>query len=313
MLLNLTLMKFDIPISYASMLYIDSTNNSRNKSKGRMHTSPLWYLLLSLILVLPASLLSAQEPSQHTIEEIQQLGLQANGLVQAARSQVNIAEANVVSASAFRNPEVTFMAGPQNNRLPSSVTGPSNNQREVTVSQPIENPFLRSARIGSAEAGVEANRANLDQVRANLAALLRVSAYELLLRQEQAHMETSVHDLMEEIRRRIQVSVDVGESARFELIRADTEVLTAASRMEAAHLNAKRARIALIQLTAGTLPKDFEINASLSDPVVFPTLELLREQVPNINPEIIRLEAEQNRAQLQIDQARASVPFQWVL
>ena len=300
-------MKSDIPISYASMLYIDSTNNSRNISKGRMHTSPLWYLLLSLILVLPASLLSAQEPSRHTIEEIQQLGLQANGLVQAARSQVNIAEANVVSASAFRNPEVTFMVGPQNNRLPSSVTGPSNNQREVTVSQPIENPFLRSARIGSAEAGVEANQANLDQVRANLSARLRVSAYELLLRQEQAHMETSVHDLMEEIRRRIQVSVEVGESARFELIRADTEVLTAASRMEAAHLNAERARVALIQLTAGALPMNFEINASLSDPVVFPTLDILREQVPNINPEIIRLEAEQNRARLRIDQARASV------
>ncbi len=300
-------MKSDIPISYASMLYIDSTENSRNKSKGRMRTSPLWYLLLSLILVSPASLISAKEPTRQTIEEIQQLGLQANGLVQAARSQVSIAEANVVSASAFRNPEVTFMMGPQNNRLPSAVTGPSNNQREVVVSQPIENPFLRSARIGSAEAGVEANQANLDQVRANLAALLRVSAYELLLRQEQAHMETSVHDLMEEIRRRIQVSVDVGESARFELIRAETEVLTAASRMEAAHLNAERARVALIQLTAGALPKDFEINASLSDPAVFPSLDILREQVPNINPEIIRLEAEQNRARLQIDQARASV------
>lgn len=120
-------------------------------------------------------------------------------------------------------------------------------------------------------------------------------------------METSVHDLMEEIRRRIQVSVDVGESARFELIRAETEVLSAANRMEAAHLNAERARVALIQLTAGALPKDFEINASLSDPVDFPSLEILRGEVPNINPEIIRLEAEQNRARLQIDQARASV------
>lgn len=272
-----------------------------------MHMSPLWYLLLSLVFVSSSSLILAKEPTKYTINEIQQLGLEANGLVQAARSQVNIAEANVVSASAFRNPEVSFMIGPQSKRLPASVTGPSNNQREVTVSQPIENPFLRSARIGSAEAGVEANQANLDQVRASLAARLRVSAYELLLRQEQALMETGVYDLMEEIRQRIQVSVDVGESARFELIRAETEVLSAASRMEAAHLNAERARVALIQLTAGALPKDFEINASLSDPVVFPSLDILREQVPNINPEIIRLEAEQNRARLQIDQARASV------
>lgn len=124
------------------MFYIESTENSRNKSKDRMHISPLWYLLLSLTLVSSSSLILAKEPTRHIIEEIQQLGLQANGLVQAARSQVNIAEANVVSASAFRNPEVTFMYGPQSNRLPSSVTGPSNNQHEVTVSQPIENPFF---------------------------------------------------------------------------------------------------------------------------------------------------------------------------
>lgn len=289
------------------MFYIAFNDNFRQICKGHMQKSPLLYLLLSLIFVLPTSFVSANEPNKHTIEGLQRLGLQANGLVQAARSQVGIAESNVISAGALPNPEVTVMAGPQSNRLPSSVTGPSNNQREVTVSQPIENPFLRSARIGSAEYGVEANQANLDQVRVNLAAQLRVSAYELLLRQELGQMETSVHDLMEEIRRRIEVSVDVGESARFELIRADTEVLSAASRMEAALLNAERARVALIQLTAGALPKDFEIDASLDDPVVFPPLETLREQVPNINPEIIRLEAEQNRARLQVDQARASV------
>lgn len=218
-------------------------------------------MLFSLILVLSTSSVSAQKPIKYSIESLQQLGLEANGLVQAARSQVGIAESNVISAGALPNPNVTVMAGPQSNRLPPSVTGPSNNQHEVTVSQPIENPFLRSARIGSAKYGVEANEANLDQVRVNLAAQLRVSAYELLLRQELGRMETSVHDLMEEIQQRIQVSVDVGESARFELIRADTEVLSAASRMEAALLNAERARVALIQLTAGALPNDFEIEA----------------------------------------------------
>ncbi len=250
---------------------------------------------------------AAKQPNQLTIDELQQLGLQANGLVHAARSQVDIAQANVVSASAFPNPEVTVMAGPQSNRLPSSVTGPSNTQREVTVSQPIENPFLRSSRIGSAEANVDINEANLEQVRANLAAQLRVSAYELLLRQEQAEMETSIHDLMKEIHRRIKVSVEVGETARFELIRADTEVLSAASRKEAAELNAQRARVALIQLTAGTLQSDFEINASLDDDVIFPSLETLRQEVPVINPDVIRLEAEQDRARLRIDQERATV------
>lgn len=272
-----------------------------------MQTFPYWYILLSLIFVLSSSQLSAQESYKLSIKELQEMGLQANGLVRAARSQIDIAESGVVSAGALPNPRVTFMAGPDSRRLPISETGPAGTQRQVTVSQPIENPFFRSARIGAAEANVDARQADLDQVRANLAARLRVSAYELLLRQEQALMETSIHDLMNEIQRRIKVSVDVGETARFELIRADTEVLSAANRMEAAKLNAERARVALVQLTAGSLRTDFEIEASLNDPVEFPPLEELRQSVPSINPDILRLEAEQERAGLRISQEKASV------
>jgi cobalt-zinc-cadmium efflux system outer membrane protein len=117
----------------------------------------------------------ATQPSQVlTIEELQRLGLKANGLVQAAHFQIRAAEAGVIGASAYPNPQLTFMAGPQHARLPQAL--PANSHRQFTVSQTIENPFLRSARIDSAEAGVDASHAGLEQVRADLAAQLRVSA-----------------------------------------------------------------------------------------------------------------------------------------
>lgn len=254
----------------------------------------------------PAEASLARKSSQVlTIEALQRIGLEANGLVRAARSQMDAAEAGVIGASAYPNPTVTFMAGPQHARVPQAL--PANSHRQVTVAQTIENPFLRSARIGSAEAGVDASRASFDQVKADLAAQLRVRAYELLLRLEVARVEAGVFDLMEEIRRRVKVRVDVGEAARFELIRADTEVLGAATRKEAAQLNAQRARVALMQLTAGALKPDFQIRASLLDPVNQPPLEELRQIVPSINPEVLRLEAEWNRARQRIDQERATV------
>ncbi|SDY72119.1 TolC family protein [Nitrosomonas sp. Nm33] len=265
------------------------------------------YILLCLFFSFSSFALAKEPVTKYSIKEIQRLGLEVNGLVLAARSQVNIAEAGVVSASAYPNPEVTVMAGPDAPRLPFELTGPATMQRTVTVSQPIENPFFRQARIGSAEANVEVNRASLDQVRADLAAQLRIRVYELLLRKEQAAMETAIFDVMEEIQRRIKLSVEVGELARFELIRADTEVMTAASRKEAALLSAERARVALFQLTAGALPPDFAIQNSLSEPVELPVLEELYQQVLAANPEILRLEAEQNRTQLRIEQERASV------
>ncbi len=264
-------------------------------------------ILLSLFFSLSPFVWAQESAKKFSIEEIQRLGLEANGLVMAARSQVNIASAGVVAASAFPNPEVTVTAGPDNNRFPLSVTGPTSMQRSVTVNQPIENPFMRSARIGAAEAGVEAGRASLDQVRADLAAQLRVRAYELLLRQEQAALEQSIYDLLEEVRRRIKLNVERGETARFELIRADTELRSAENRKEAARLNAERARVALLQFTAGALPIDFGVKASLKDTVTLPSLEILRKEVPDANPEILRLQAEQERTKLRIDQERASV------
>ncbi|MCB1985571.1 MAG: TolC family protein [Burkholderiales bacterium] len=272
-----------------------------------MQTFSLRYIFFILFFIFYSTLLSAQESTKLNIKELQQLGLQANGLVQAARSQVDMAEAGVVAASAYPNPNVSIKVGPQSKRLPVSVTGPADNYREVNVSQPIENPFFRSARINSAEALVDARQANLDQVRADLAAQLRVRAYELILRQEQAQMESNIYDLMKEIQRRIQVSVEVGETARFELIRADTEVLSAENRMEAAKLNAERARVALIQLAAGALQSGFEIDASLNDPVEFPSLEALRQEIIETNPDIQRLQAEQKSADSRIDQEKASV------
>lgn len=272
-----------------------------------MQIFPFWYLSLSLIFAFSSSSVLAQETTKVTIDELQQLGLQANGLVHAARSQIDMARAGVVAASAFLNPEVTVTAGPDNRRLPEIFTGPASHQRSVTVNQPIENPFMRNARIDASEAVVEASRASFDQVRADLAAQLRVRAYELLLRQEQAAMEEGIYDLVEDVRRRIAINVEKGELARFELIRAETEVQSAANRKEAAQLNALRARVALMQLTAGAIPANFQINASLKDSVQLPSLEVLRQEVPTVNPEVLRLQAEQERANQRISQERASV------
>ncbi|WP_331716189.1 TolC family protein [Nitrosomonas ureae] len=243
----------------------------------------------------------------YTIEELQRLGLQANGLVLAARSQVGMAKGGVIAATAYLNPEVMFMMGPMDRRLPENLTGPANDQRSITVIQPIENPFMRSARIAASEAIVDASRASLGQVSTDLAALLRVRAYELLLRQDQAALEQNIYDLINTVRQRIAVNVERGELARFELIRAETELQSAANRKAAAVLNAERAKVFLMQLTGGALPVNFQIKGSLKDPIDLPSLEELRRQVPIVNPDIVRLEAEQVRANQRISQERASI------
>lgn len=243
-------------------------------------------------------------PISISITSLQRLGLEANGLIRAAKSRVDAAKAGVVSAGAYPNPELEFVGGHNRARAPGPISG---NSYGAYVSQRIENPFLRMARISSAEASVQASRAGLDRTRADLASALRVRAYELLLRQEIASVEAGVLDLIEEIRHRVKVSVDTGETARFELIKADAEVLAAESRKETTELDARRARVNLIKLTAGALNTNFSINASLLDQDNLPPLETLRHEVQVLNPDISRLAAELNSALLTTDKERAAV------
>jgi len=247
---------------------------------------------------------SNNSPTSISIASLQRLGLEANGLIRAAESRVDVAKAGVVSAGAYPNPELEFVGGHNRARAPGPISG---NTYGAYVSQRIENPFLRIARIGSAEASVQASKAGLDRTRADLASALRVRAYELLLRQEIASVEAGVLDLIEEIRHRVKVSVDTGETARFELIKADAEVLTAQSRRETTKLDARRARVNLMKLTAGALNANFKINASLLDKDNLPPLETLRHEVQLLNPDISRLSAELNSALLTTDKERAAV------
>ncbi len=281
--------------------------------KSRHVRAPFLYRALLVLTFAPLTTVLAEElisepavvPSiSLSITNLQRLGLEANGLVRAARSRIDAAEAGVISAGAYPNPELEFVGGHNRARAPGPISG---NSYGAFVSQRIENPFLRIARIGSAEADVEASQAGLDRTRADLAAALRVRAYELLLRQEIANVESGVLDLMEEIRRRVKVGVDTGETARFELIKADAEVLTAKSRKETALLDALRARVALIKLTAGALSTDFEIKASLLDQEQLPPLEVIREEVQAVNPDVSRLQAELNSAHLRTDKERAAI------
>ena len=261
----------------------------------------------SLFLLCPATYAFANEEMPHTIRNLQLLGLQANGLIQAAQSQVHMAESGVVSAEAYPNPTVSVTAGTDSLRMPVQITGPVSTQRTVAVTQTIENPYLRSARISSAKANVDASQASFGQARADLAAEIRTRAYKLLMRQEIALMETDISGIMLQVREDIRTSVEVGETARYVLIRAETEALRSINRKETALLTAKQARVALIRLSAGALSPDFIIQASLNDPINLPPFEDLRQEIMRNNPDIQRLEAELKQAQSQIDHERAAI------
>ncbi|MDN5753914.1 MAG: TolC family protein, partial [Nitrosospira sp.] len=74
-------------------------------------------------------------PGAISIDALQRLGLIANGLVHAAQFQVEAAEAGVIAAAAYPNPQVMLTGGPQHPRI--AAANPATYHRAVTVIQSL--------------------------------------------------------------------------------------------------------------------------------------------------------------------------------
>jgi cobalt-zinc-cadmium efflux system outer membrane protein len=177
--------------------------------------------------------------------------------------------------------------------------------RSLTLTQPLDLPWRRSARIGSAEAGLDATMAATRAFEADLLARLRARYYDVLRREAELKNAREDAVLMESVRSRIALRVEIGEAPRFELIKADAEMLNAQKTAQAAGFRIEQARSQLRQAVGGALPVNFTLEGYLGDVPALPELSGLRQQAGESSPELARVRAEMVRAERQLDLERA--------
>jgi cobalt-zinc-cadmium efflux system outer membrane protein len=207
----------------------------------------------------------------------------------------------VVSAGAFHNPELEYLSGTQRARGPGGNPG---NARSVALTQPLDLPWRRSARIAAAEAGLTATGAAVRAFEADTIARLRLQYFDVLRREAELKNAREDMAVMESVRSRIALRVETGEAPRFELIKADAEMLNAQKTAQAAGFRVEQARSALRQAVGGGLPAEFALRGQLRDVPELPPLEGLRRQLQETSPDLARARAEMVRAQHQLDLER---------
>lgn len=268
-----------------------------------------------LCLALPVSpVLQAQTPpaatpavvrsavtAEFTVEQLTRIVLEHNPGLRAARSSLEGARAGVTTAAALINPRFEWQQG----RWQPLVAG-SQGVRGWSVSQPIENPWVRSARIDGARSGLLLSEQQLAGTRNDLVAQVHARAYEALLYQSEAESAAEALSLLEQVRERVRVRVETGEAARYEIIKADAEVIHARERQQTAALQAEQALLELNRLAAGQLPTRWKLLASFSDGRDLPALAQLQDQAERLNPELAGLRHELTRAEAKARSAQAS-------
>ncbi|MBP8266553.1 MAG: TolC family protein, partial [Zoogloea sp.] len=106
--------------------------------------------------VRPAPSVAPSAVPTYSLQALRELARAGHPSLEAVRAHVEAGRAQVVGAGAYPNPEVEFLAGRTQARVPGAASGSA---QSVTVLQRIDNPWQREARIDAASFGLDARQA----------------------------------------------------------------------------------------------------------------------------------------------------------
>lgn len=247
-----------------------------------------------------SSSLSATVQPKLSLNQLIQVVLDHNPELRSVQQSSVTAQAAVVSAGALPNPKLEWSQGDNKARMASATPG---NVQTMGISVPIEMPSVRRARIEAAQAGQRASVQQIAASRNALVAQVQLKAYEVVLRQAQAQAAYDAVKLLEQAHERVRVRVSSGEAARYEIIKADAELINARQQEQSARLQVEQSKLTLNRLAAGQLPARFDLALSLQDPVHQNVAQAVDAQT---HPELMQLRSEVDKAEANKQGAKAS-------
>jgi cobalt-zinc-cadmium efflux system outer membrane protein len=271
----------------------------------RLGSTRIFFIIFVIALCTPWSL-RAERSETLTLQEVMSLALRYNPGIVANEAQRQAARAGERTAAAYPNPVVEAGAGPSFYR--DGRNGVNGNWG-VGLSQPIDYPALRASRIRGAEAGTGAAQASLQGFQINLLAEVKAAFYDIIRRREERQIASEDVTLLEQVRTRVKVRVDTGEAPKYELIKADAELLNAQKTLQSSDIRVKQSKAVLSRLIGPAVQEDFEVTGELSAPGEIPSLGDLRQEVIAGNPVMAQSRAEQMRARARLNTERElSIP-----
>ena len=225
-----------------------------------------------------------------------------NPQMRAALAGVEGAQAGVSSARAWANPTLTFGSlGRQQALMSAGVPGMMHG---LNFTQPIELPTVRSSRIRAAQFRRQGSEWALAETRLAIRGVVKQSFYEALRRRGAVSVARENLALLEDLRRRIEVQVDVGEAARLELTRAEAELAGARIQVQSAELR-YNAAVSSLSAAIGAPVGKLELEADLDPPALLPPLNQLQADMLARHPTMALAQTEIRRADALVSNEKA--------
>ena len=245
------------------------------------------------------------EVNKLSLTDLEDLMFMQSPAILSAANAVEAARAAVATARTVPNPQIEVLTGSRNPRYVSSAPGVDSQLKTISVTQDLDMPWHRFPRVDAAIAGLTAAQANEAAFRANMQAMLRIRYYDLVRRTAENRVAREDVKLMEGIHKRIALQVEVGEKARFELVKANAELLNAQKMQESAILRVRQSRGALRALVGVHLPESFEVKEQTHTFAAPSPLSDVRDAVLKTNPELQRTRAERQQLDRKLSEEKA--------
>lgn len=233
--------------------------------------SNIMALVLMLLLLLSGNgqlLLAQDEERSYSLPEVIGLAFDHNPRPAGAIGVIDTQQGLLVQAGAYPNPTIMGRGG-QGSIRDTGILGPgafsevppnSVTEYNAQVSQPLEWPAKREARKDAARAGLEGAIVGYDETLLHLRADVKLAFWTLLSTQQSLQLAKENLAIIHDIRRTVDRRVELGETPRFEAIKAEVEVLKAEQRVTREENNVEISRVVLDTLTAGSLGSRYRIE-----------------------------------------------------
>lgn len=239
-----------------------------------------------------------------TIAEALDLAEKNSPLLQEATASVDRAQAGVQSARAYTNPVFELLGGNQSAR-PITTPGVPGVLMHYSASQLIEIPKERKTRIEASQLDLVGNKYRSAGIRLSVHAYVKRAFYDVIRRKEQLANAESNLALVEDLRRRVRLEVEVGEKGKLELTRAEAETARAVAAVRSADIEVANARAALKAAIGLSSDDLLDAQGTLGDSVRIDALSNLRQQVLVNHPAISESNALTVRSRVVVDHERS--------
>jgi cobalt-zinc-cadmium efflux system outer membrane protein len=238
-----------------------------------------------------------------TLREALELADGRHPLIHAAEAGRERATAGITTAKAYPNPSFVSQTGRQMVIYPGNITGLV---QLMSFSQPLEVlGGLRPTRIEAARRGLDVAERNREWRRLMVLSHVRRTFFQVVRRQNEIELLIENMRLVEDLRRRIQVRVDVGEAPRLEVVRAETEAATARAQVNSARLRAAGAMADFRAAVGVPVAEGVVLSGALDSPGALPPLEDMQRASVEGHPWLRMARSQVARAEAQVNLERA--------